>query len=504
MRWRQLPALAVTALALALAACGPRGPWADDPPAAPGKGDTTAAWPDPGDGRLRVLVAESFLADIVREVAGDRALVHTLVPVGVDPHAYQPTPADLRLLAEAQLLVVNGVGLEAFLGDLLAAAGEGKPVIEAAAGIPLRKGAEQSFVAGTVGTAETIGGGDDDGSADGDSAGHGHQEGDPHLWLDPLLVQRYVDTISDGLAAADPAGRAVYSSNARAYQAQLAALDTEIRGLLAAIPPERRLLVTNHESLGYFADRYGLTVVGAILPSVTTGAEPSAGELAALVERIRATGAPAVFLETGVNPQLARQLAEETGLRVVTDLYTESLTDASGPAPTYLDMMRHDARAIAAGLGGGPPSTVDADSAADPLSGLRPGPASQVADPALAAVIASRAIGAVAIRRTVYTDETNSRAAVTATLVSYAEPKGARMLFNGFVAERTSMPSADRRDLAIGDQAEGAEMGWPPYHAVYAREGLRFVLVEASDAFGPSQRRSTVLEALAKALLAGS
>lgn len=498
MRWRQLPALAVTVLALALAACGPRGPWADDPPAAPGKGDTTAAWPDPGDGRLRVLAAESFLADIVREVAGDRALVHTLVPVGVDPHAYQPTPADLRLLAEAQVLVVNGVGLEAFLGDLLAAAGEGKPVIEAAAGIPLRKVADKAVVAGTADEVDLTE------SVAGDHGGHDHQEGDPHLWLDPLLVQRYVDTIAAGLAAADPGGGAVYSANARAYQAQLAALDTEIRGLLAAIPTERRLLVTNHESLGYFADRYGLTVVGAILPSVTTGAEPSAGELAALVERIRATGAPAVFLETGVNPQLARQLAEETGLRVVTDLYTESLTDAAGPAPSYMAMMRHDARAIAAGLGGGPPSTVDADSAADPLSGLRPGPASQVADPALATVIASRAIGAVAIRRTVYTDKTNSRAAVTATLVSYAEPKGARMLFNGFVAERTSMPSADRRDLAIGDQAEGAEMGWPPYHAVYAREGLRFVLVEASDAFGPSQRRSTVLEALAKALLAGS
>lgn len=498
MTWRLLPTLFVAALALALAACGTTGPRQGDLPAAPGAAEPAAVWPEPDDGRLRVLVAESFLADIVREVAGDRALVHTLVPVGVDPHAYQPTPADLRLLAEAQLLVVNGVGLEAFLGDLLAAAGEGKPVIEAAAGIPMRSVADQAIdtkTADEVGRTESV--------AE-DHGGHDHQQGDPHLWLDPLLVQRYVDTISAGLVGADPGGAAAYAANARAYQAKLAALDAEIRGLLAAIPPERRLLVTNHESLGYFADRYGLTVVGAILPSVSTGAEPSAGQLAALVERVRATGAPAVFLETGVNPQLARQLAEETGLRVVTDLYTESLTDAAGPAPSYLEMMRHDARAIAAGLGGEPRSTVDADSAADPLSGLRQGAVSTDADPALAGVIASRAIGALAIRRSVFTDAAGGRAAVTATLVSYAEPKGARMLFNGFVAERTSMPSADRRDLAIGDQAEGAEMGWPPYHAVYAREGLRFVLVEASDAFGPSQRRSTVLEALAKILLAGS
>lgn len=498
MRHRCFPFLTVAALALALAACGPDGSRRDGPPASAAS-DLAAAWPELDDGRLRVLAAESFLADIVREVAGDRALVRTLVPLGVDPHAFQPTPSDLRLLAEAQLLVVNGAGLEAFLGDLLAAAGAGKPVVEAAAGIPLRKVEDRATLTEAKDEVGTTG------SLEGDHGDPDHPQGDPHLWLDPLLVQRYVDTIAAGLAAADPGGAADYAANARAYQARLAALDAEIHTLLAAIPPERRLLVTNHESLGYFADRYGLKVVGAILPSVSTGAEPSAGQLAALVERIRSTGAPAVFLESGVNPQLARQLAEETGLQVVTDLSIESLTDASGPAPSYLEMMRHAARAIAAGLGsGGPRPTPAADTtAADPLAGLRQGAESAEADPALAGVIDSRAIDALTIRRSVYTDAAGGRAAVTATLVTYADPKGARMLFNGFVAERVSLPSADRRDLAIGEQAEGAEMAWPPYHAVYARADRRFVLVEASDAFGPARRRTTVLEALAKDWLAG-
>ena len=317
---------------LLLAACGPASGIKPTPSPVTPRATVSDSKTDAFTG-LRVLAAESFLADIVQVVAGDRALVDTLVPVGVDPHAFQPTPADLRRVAEVDLLVVNGVGLEAYLTDLMASAGEGKTVIEAATGIPLRKMEEEAATAD-----------------EGDHDDHDHEEGDPHLWLDPLLVQRYVDTISAGLAAADPDGAAVYAGNARAYQAQLSELDKEIRSLLVGVPAERRLLVTNHESLGYFADRYSLKVVGAILPSVSTGAEPSAGELAALVEQIKLTGAPAIFLEAGVNPQLARQLAEETGLRVVTDLYTESLTTTTGPAPSYLEMMRHNARSIAAGL----------------------------------------------------------------------------------------------------------------------------------------------------------
>jgi ABC-type Zn uptake system ZnuABC Zn-binding protein ZnuA len=163
-------------------------------------------------------------------------------------------------------------------------------------------------------------------------------------------VVRYVENIRDGLSAADPAGAATYAANAAAYSAQLEELDLWIAAQIEQIPPARRLLVTNHESLGHYAGRYGLEVVGAVVPSVTTGASPSAQQLAALADLIRAEGAPAVFLETGANDQLARQLEDETGIAVVTDIYTHSISAADGPAPTYLDMMRYNTEAIVAAL----------------------------------------------------------------------------------------------------------------------------------------------------------
>jgi len=180
----------------------------------------------------------------------------------------------------------------------------------------------------------------------GPAGGHSHDGGDPHFWLDPLLVIRYVENIRDGLSAADPAGKDIYAANAAAYIEQLKQLDAEIQALAAQLPAERRLLVTNHESFGYFADRYGFQVIGTVIPSVSTGSAPSAQQLARLVERIRQTGAPAVFLETGANPQLAEQLAAETGVRVVEGLFTHSITAPDGPAPNYIEMMRYNAQAI--------------------------------------------------------------------------------------------------------------------------------------------------------------
>jgi len=220
-----------------------------------------------------------------------------------------------------------------------------RPVIEAARGLQMR----------TRGPGEAAEGhGEEQGGA-AQSPGSPAEAGDPHFWLDPVLVMTYAENIRDGLTAADPAGKAVYAANTEAYQQQLAALDDEIRLLLADIPPSERLLVTNHESLGYFADRYGFTIVGTILPGASTGASPSARQLAALVDRIRSTGARAIFLEVGANPQLARQVAAETGARVVTDLYTHSVTVPDGPAPTYIDMLRANARMIAGALLRAPP-----------------------------------------------------------------------------------------------------------------------------------------------------
>jgi manganese/iron transport system substrate-binding protein len=184
----------------------------------------------------------------------------------------------------------------------------------------------------------------------GDPAASEHPEGDPHFWLDPTKVVRYVETIRDGLSQADPAGAATYAQNAKAYSLQLAELDQWIAAQVSQVPPARRLLVTNHEVLGYFADRYGFTIVGALVPSVTTNASPSAQEMAALEVRVRATGAPAIFLESGVNPQMAEQLASDTGLKVVTGLLTHSVSAAGGLAPTYLEMMRYNTTAIVTAL----------------------------------------------------------------------------------------------------------------------------------------------------------
>ncbi len=268
----------------------------------------------------RLLAVESFLADIAQNIAGDRLMVETLLPLGVDPHAYQPTPRDVAKVADCSVLIVNGAGFETFLEPLLANAGGERLVITASAGLTPRP----------------------------DPSGE-HHEGDPHFWLDPNSVIQYVENIRAGLSQVDPDGASVYAANAAAYIEQLKALDQWITQQVATIQPERRMLVTNHESLGYFADRYGFTVVGAIIPSVSSGASPTAQQMADLIEQIKATGAPALFLETGANPQLAQQVADETGVKVVADLYTHSLSAPDGPAPTYIEMMKYNVSQIVAG-----------------------------------------------------------------------------------------------------------------------------------------------------------
>jgi ABC-type Zn uptake system ZnuABC Zn-binding protein ZnuA len=293
-------------VAWSLPACAPAGPAAQPAGGAP----------------LAVLATETFLADIAQNVAGDRLKVAALLPIGTDPHSFEPTPQDAAKVAASQVLIVNGGGLESFLSKLLDNADGQRLVIVASAGLVSR----------TPGAGEI---------RDAD-----HPEGDPHFWLDPIMVVKYVDNIRAGLSQADPAGAAVYARNAEAYSAQLKELDTWIAAQVQQIPPERRLLVTNHESFGYYADRYGFKIVGAVVPSFSSDASPSAQQLAQLVNAIKASGAPAVFLETGSNPQLAQQVAQETGIKVVADLYTHSISPAGGPAPSYIEMMRYDTRAI--------------------------------------------------------------------------------------------------------------------------------------------------------------
>jgi len=270
---------------------------------------------------IRVLAVESFLADITQNIAGDRLKVESLIPVAADPHAYQPSPQDVVKISSADILIINGANLEAFIFPLLQNAGVRRLEIQASAGLtPLPDPSGQN------------------------------PEGDPHFWLDPNNVIKYSENIRDGLSQVDPAGASYYAANSQNYIASLRSLDTWIESQVHDVPQAHRLLVTNHETLGYFANRYGFRVVGAILPSITSGSAPSAQELAALITQIHSSGAPAIFLETGTNPQLALQIASETGTKVVSDLYTHSLSAPGGPAATYIEMMRHDVITIVEAL----------------------------------------------------------------------------------------------------------------------------------------------------------
>lgn len=262
-----------------------------------------------------ILTTSTILADVTRNVVGDRFSVGPLLPVGADPHSYQPTPQDTAKISESKVLVINGAEYESFLGSLIESADGQRPVIDASAGVRLLTDAQN---------------------------GTGI---DPHLWLDPNNVISYVENIREGLAQFDPEGADAYESNANAYIADLQELDAWINGQIAQIDPQRRLLITNHKTLGYFADRYGFRVVGTVLESSSSDASPSAEQMAALIEQIKLYEAPAIFLDASDNPQLARQIAAETGVRVITDLHFESLTDGA-PASTYIDMMRDNVTKI--------------------------------------------------------------------------------------------------------------------------------------------------------------
>ncbi len=286
--------------------------------------------PQSSDNAVRVLASTSFLADIAQNVAGDRLTVDSLLPIGADPHAYQAAPSDVAKIAESNLLILNGVEYEHFIEPLLENTGGERIIVEATAGLEPHPAGEHADEAES-------------------GAGHEHEAGDPHMWLDPNLVITYVENIRDGLIQVDAEGAETYTANADAYIAQLKDLDKWIVEQVSAIPAERRLLVTNHEAMGYFAERYGFVIVDTILPSFSSEAGASAQEIVAAVESVKSSGAPAIFLGEVENADLANQIAAETGVKVVDTLYLESLTDGD-PAPTYIAMMKHNVTSIVDGL----------------------------------------------------------------------------------------------------------------------------------------------------------
>ncbi|MEW6503958.1 MAG: metal ABC transporter substrate-binding protein [Chloroflexota bacterium] len=284
--------------------------------------------------RLQVVATTSIVADVVKNISGERVLVLTMLPIGTDVHNYEPTPQDLALVADAQLVFVNGAGLEEFVSVLIENAGSADKVVEVSHGIELKDfGAHD----------------DDHGEESQDHTDEGeedtHEGGDPHTWVDPNLVKIWVENIRTALTAADPAGEAVYRANAEAYLKQLDEIDGWIRQQVAQIPPENRKLVTDHMVFGYFAERYGFEQIGAILPGYSTAAQPSAQEVAAIEDAIRQFGVKAVFVGKTINPNLAQRVAEDTGIQLVS-LYTGSLSAPDGEAGTYLDYLRYNVTQI--------------------------------------------------------------------------------------------------------------------------------------------------------------
>jgi ABC-type Zn uptake system ZnuABC Zn-binding protein ZnuA len=282
--------------------------------------------------RLRVVATTPILADVVGRVGGDQIELVSLIPVGVDPHAFEPTPGDARTLAEADIVFINGFGLEAFMADLIEQAGGDAAVISASEGIaalPFEGDEHEQEI-----------------EEEGEPREHGL---DPHTWLDPNNVAHWTMKIEAALSALDPARSDIYAANAQAYRGELTALDAEIRDVVAAIPAQDRKLVTDHDELGYFADEYGFTIIGTIIPGASSLAEPSAIQLAGLLDEVRALHVPAVFVSSVVNPALVETFAADAGIRVAT-LYLHSLTEPDGVAPSYVELMRYNAETIAAAL----------------------------------------------------------------------------------------------------------------------------------------------------------
>ena len=266
--------------------------------------------------RLNVVASFSILGDLVRNVGGASVDVTTLVGPDGDAHVYVPTPADAKRIAGAKLVFVNGLGLEGWLPRLVQSAGNKAVIVTATAGIaPLKLGSDA----------------------------------DPHAWQSPLNAKIYVANIRDALVAAAPADAAAFRSNAEAYLAKLDALDREVRQAIAKIPESRRKVISTHRAFGYFAAAYGVEFVAPL--GVSTESEASARDIAGIITQIRASKIPAVFLENISDPRLIRQIAAETGARVGGTLYSDSLTGEKGDSPTYIDMVRHNIKALTSALG---------------------------------------------------------------------------------------------------------------------------------------------------------
>jgi zinc/manganese transport system substrate-binding protein len=275
----------------------------------------TSAAPARAQDRLNVVASFSILGDFAKNVGGDRVSVTTLVGPNGDVHVYTPAPADAKKIADAKLVVINGLGLEGWLPRLVQSSGGKATMVTATNGIAPRK----------LGS-----------------------DADPHAWQSVANAKIYAANIRDALVAADPADAQVYRANADAYLAKLDALDREVRAAIAQIPPARRKVISTHDAFGYFAAAYGIEFIAP--EGVSTESEASARDIASIITQVKAAKIPAVFLENISDPRLMRRIATETGARIGGTLYSDSLTDEKGDAPTYIDLIRHNIKVLTSAL----------------------------------------------------------------------------------------------------------------------------------------------------------
>jgi len=275
---------------------------------------------DSGGPGLRVVATTTQVADLAANVGGDRVRVTSLLKPGIDAHDYEPSPADINAIAHADLVLQNGVGLERWLGDTIESSGYDGPVVDTSQGVALRQ------VEG---------------------------EPDPHIWQNPRNARRMAANIERGLATAEPAATTSFEANLAAYSKQLDALDAEVERQTGSLANSK--VVTNHDAFGYYLDRYGLELVGSVIPSFDTSAELSGRDIRDLVAKVRATGVKAIFSETSLPPRAAETIGREAGVRVVVGedaLYGDSLGPPGSDGDTYLKMIRHNTVTIVSNLSG--------------------------------------------------------------------------------------------------------------------------------------------------------
>jgi zinc/manganese transport system substrate-binding protein len=265
--------------------------------------------------KIQIVASFSILGDFAKNVGGDRVNVTTLVGANSDVHVYTPAPADAKKIADAKLVIINGLGLEGWLPRLVQSSGSKAAIVTATNGIAPRK----------LGS-----------------------DADPHAWQSVVNAKIYVANIRDALIAADQEGAPSYRANADAYLAKLDALDRDVHEAVAQIPEARRKVISTHDAFGYFAAAYGVAFIAP--QGVSTESEPSARDIAAIITQIRTGKIPVVFLENISDPRLMRRISAETGARIGGTLYSDSLTAENGQAPTYIDMVRHNIKALTSAL----------------------------------------------------------------------------------------------------------------------------------------------------------